>query len=108
VVLRKSIAILCLLALLLGILKAVNAMLPAGRAGSTVTWQPFVLFLSPAVALTIGAFGAIILPPPTLRRAILVLMLVLLVGSILLPVMAVPSAIASLGFVFLAFVVPKQ
>ena len=107
-VLRKSVAVLSLLALILGIVRALLVMVPAARAGSVVTWQPFVLFLTPAAALTIGAFAAIVLPPKELRRAVLALMLILLLGSLLIPAMSIASAIACVGFIILAFLAPTR
>jgi hypothetical protein len=107
-VVRKAVAALSVLAIILGIATALPFLVPAIRQGpATFSWQ-FLVFLSPSGVLTVAMLGAIFLPPKQLRRALLVLALLLLAGSIVLPAMRVSSAIACLGFVIIAFVARKQ
>jgi hypothetical protein len=108
VVLRKSVAVLSLATLVLGVARALPVILPSAREGPLASWLPFLLVISPAAVLTIGAFAAIILPRKALRRVLLALALLLLVGSALYPPMGFSSAIACLGLLTLVVAVRSQ
>jgi len=100
--LRIAVVLLSTIAVVLGVAKALRV---AGTHNVHMPpYDPFFIFLLPAIGLVALASVSFILSPRHLRIASVVLLCVMAMASVVIPVLAAPLAISLVGVVALNIV----